>query len=444
MLWALLLTQLAAAKPASAYAVPVAGGFLAGPAEVGARGIVYDPSATMSDERDVLIDVGAMGSTYSYDLELDGADKVSSSSVTPVPFLGFAIPVGPVAFGGSFGAPHGRGGNGDPNGPGRYHSVRANFLVLEGQATFAVEPTEGLVLGAGIRYMRASVGSSKSMDTGALLYGVLGEDADVPLMDPFLEGEQALEGLKGSAFDYTLGARFTNPDGFSIGVGWRSSTRVPLEGRVRVVPIRDLTMVVEGPVTTDFALPAELWLSGRIPIKKTTIIPHAGWLSWGNGSRQVAHLPDLQITSESSTVVSIIESYGVDQDELLGSLSVQDTNTGLRDVWTGGLTVRYEAREDMIASAAVSYATAAFEQRFLHPGNVDWATIDLGAGIEYVITDHVSVGFGGNGILSVPREVDDSVYDLTNPSAEGTVLPNSNGRYVLGLYRGGATLILRF
>lgn len=446
-----LVAGLAAASALSGFGVPVAGGSLVGGWEQGPEGILLNPAAAWSPEPELMLDVGALQAAYSFQLE--GERATSSSGLSAVPFLAGTAPIGPIGIGGAFFVPYARGGKpGDPDGPQRYHSILGKILVAEADLSVAGhmqfgrdrdDPAVMVEMGGSARVARMSMRSERAFDTGALLYGLLGPEAGVPLQDPLLEGTLALEGLRGTAVGAATGLRVTFVERYTLAFGYRSPMRTRLRGPVTLIPSNDLAMVLDGTVQTELVLPMEGTLSTRLDLGRVAVLGEVGLVGWGSMETITSRVQSLTISSPDPYMQWILEGYGLTEAEFLDSLGEMTTTTGMKDVWVVGAGADVAVGRGWTVRGYVQHADAAIPSANVHPGNVDWETWDLRGAARWDMSDRVTVGLGADLLLAPTRTVTDSALSLTNDSASGMVLPSGNGRYAFGGGRAGVTLLVR-
>lgn len=444
-----LVAALAHASALAGFGVPVTGGGLVAGWEQGPAGVVVNPAAAWAPDAELLLDVGAMQTTYHFRLE--GEREQPATGTSPVPFLAGTVPVGPVGVGLGVFAPYARGGAGsDPEGPQRYHSVVGNLLVAEADLAVATHlefgrdrPLFDVEVGGALRGARMTMRSERSFDTGALLYGMLGPEAGVPLQDPLLEGTLALEGLRGTTFGAATGLRVTVAERVTLAFGYRSSLRMRLRGPVTLVPSKDLQMVVEGDVRTELVLPAEGTLSTRVDLGRGALLGEVALLGWSSMRQIRSGIDELTISSPDPLMQGILEGYGLDEAEFLGSLGEMVTTTGMQDVWVVGAGGEVQPGGGWTLRGYLQHAGAAVPLPNVHPGNVDWATWDVRGVARWDLGPRVSLALSGDLLLAPSRRVEDSPYALTNDPATGMVFPSADGEYAFAGGRAGLTLLYR-
>lgn len=454
----LLFLATAAASTMSGIGIPAAGGAFSHPTEEGVLGLAYSPAAARPDRAEVMLDVGVLQNRYAF--TLDGEETVVSQGISPVPFLAGAVPLGPVGLGLVAYVPYGRGGAPyDADGPQRYHTisgaVRGAELDLSASAhlrTFEAEGGPPLVvvdIGAGPRVMAFSQSGTKAFDTGALLYGMLGPDAGVELQDPFLEGTQSTSDGRDIALGWAVGGRVeigatpTEEGRVTLTLDYRSAIATALDADMRLQPSNDLTMVIEGDVTTHITTPASADLGARIRAGRSTVLLQLGWIGWSSFETITTDVHDLTITSPDPLMESVIEGYGLTEAEFLASLSSVTTTLGMQDTLSAGVAWDADIGDQFGGRVGLGYSQGAVPDENVHPGNCDFDTWDLALGGRWEASERLWLAFGGDLYLAGDRVITNSALALTNDPSTGMVYPSGNGRYALTAARIGLTVRVR-
>ncbi|MFZ5482311.1 MAG: hypothetical protein ACOZNI_36455, partial [Myxococcota bacterium] len=333
--------------------------------------------------------------------------------------------------------------DGDPLGPGRYHGVAASLTFVEGDLAAAYAPTEAWTFGVAGRLVYGALSSTKSMDTGTLLFGMLGPESGVPLGDPFLEGTIALEGLGGWGGGAAVGARWSPASGHTVDFAARSPVAIALSGDATLVPSKNLTMVVDARVDAHVVLPAEVTLAARLPAGAAHVGVEVGWIGWSSAARIESALGDVRISASDPTMQAVLASYGLTEEGFVDGLGEQASATGMRDVVTEGLWVELPAGEHVDLRAGAWHAPPAVPDGYVHPGNADFRTIDLRAAAAIRASRGLVIAVTGDLFVAGERDVDDSAYAPTAAGASGMALPPADGTYALSAGRLGLTVLVR-
>lgn len=442
-LLALLLAAPALAYTPSGFGVPLLGGGLAGPTEAGALGVINNPAAAHADRGSWLLDVGWMYSDLYYELDLDDDFSLRARSGGLAPSLAGAEPLGPVGLGFAFVPLYARGG-GEPapdDGAQRFHSVEGLIQLLDLQASAAMKVDRAWTLGVGLHYGLFSIDSRRRIDAGAIINSVA-PSADAPLGDPFLEGEQTLSDLRGTTVGSAVGIRYHPERGPKGSLSWRSGKRGQATGPLTMVPSTSLEMELQAEVTTDMPLPPSVQAAMDFTVGRVRLVPELTWIGWSSMYEYGSDLDDLEIASHDEAMQSILESYELDEADFLEGAKEAQSLTGMRDVWSPGVSVFVPLTDGWSSRLGAWWAPAAFPDEAVHPGNMDFATLDLRAALAWEASEEVTVGFSGDWFHSPERRINDSEHSLSDPDEPGSLVPSGDGEYKLALARLGVTLVV--
>lgn len=438
-----LLSLLASAEAytMAGFGMPLVGGSFAGNAEVGPLGLPYNPAAAWVPRASGTLDLGSIYAGLYY--KMDAWDEASDPGGTwsiPIPYLGLTAPAGPVGIGVSVFVPYARVGGRDPEGPQRYSTIEGTFMVIEEDISVAWAASANFTLGASLRIGQFQQGSTRSLDTGAILHSMLGPDAGVPLQDPFLEGSQTLVGLNALMVGWALGARWHTDAGFGAQVAYRPRWVAHItNGLVEVHPSRDLNLTIEGDVEAWITFPTNVFLSGTIPVGPVTFVPEVAWLRWSESAENTSLVHDFRITSDDPFFDKLLESYGVSEAEFLekGEPMVQDL--AFTDAVNFGLVTRIAVSDAIEARVGAVHQPGVVPDPVVHPGNLDFTATDLKLGLRVSPNERIQLGGSFDYLWTPDRRIDDSVMSLTNPQSSGRVFPSGNGDYEIDLMRIGVT-----
>ncbi|MFZ5477998.1 MAG: hypothetical protein ACOZNI_14585 [Myxococcota bacterium] len=440
----LVAIGVAAAYTPAGYGVPEPCGALAGPAEDGALGMCHNPAAAHPERDEWLLDVAVLASALQYRLDWTG-ETVASSGASPVPGLAFAVPAGPVGFGFAFLPLYVRGG-GEPaaaDAPQRFYSYEGSIRVLAGDLSVAVAPHPAWTVGASLRVAQGEVRSRRAIDAGALVAGIAGPDAGVPVGDPFLEGTQSLLGLQGVGFGGAVGARWSPERGPTVALAVHAPLRLTLEGPLSLVPSNYLEMELTGTVATTMVFPPAVFLAVAVPVGAARVGADVSWIGWSSMERYSASLDGVRITSDDATMQSLFDAYGVTEAEFLASAEDAITVTGMRDVVNAGVSARAPLGRVVEVGGGVWVLPAAVPDETVHPANLDFASLDLRGTVAWNPSERVTLGLGVDLYPSADRAIEDSAHDWVSPGEGGSALPSGEGLYELFLARAGLTLVWR-
>ncbi len=432
-LLALWAPQLQAATP-SGLGLPSYGGGLSGPAQDGTLGLVLNPAAAHPDRAETLVDAGFIRYHYGHDLET--WDAVPGKSWDLLPYLAAAVPVGPVGLGLAAGLPYARSGSSEAVGPQRFHTVSGRILVWEADLALAWQPLPELTLGGALRGGYTRYYSSVAVDTGAMINGVLGPDAGAPVGEPLLEGTRSVELATGGAWGFSVGARFQTQAGLALAAGYRSALHTQVTGQLVLVPSNDLSMALEGDLTGKLDLPPEAFLAATLPAGPAEIDLETGWVGWGSMAVTHQQVDNLVIVSDDPVVTALLESYGLDDPALLGSLESEGM-AGLHDIFTAGLAVRMPVAERWGLLAGARYSPAAISDEFVAPGNFDYDSLDVRIVTSFSPVPRSKLALCADLISYRNRVITDSIYAWDNDPEVAPALPPSEGAYWMRMWRVG-------
>lgn len=446
-MWPILLLPAASAWSLALLGVPEIGGGLAHPAEPGTLGLFHSPAAAWSERPELLADGALFVNRYAFTLE--GQPEVVSPGATGVPALAASVPLGPVGLGVSVFAPYARGGDPYPeDGPQRYHTIEGSLLAAEADVSAAVhvETPARLTVGGGLKVVSLSQSSRRAFDTGALLHDLLGEEADVPLQDPFLQGTQQVGEGSDVALGFTAGVRVeadTRDATVTVAADYRSATRHTLDAAFVLVPSDALTAQLEGEVATRLVLPPAADLGARVAFGRSAILLDGGWIGWSSVATLESSLTDLAITSGDELMTTLLEGYGLTEAEYLDALSEVTTATGARDSYSLGAAAETDLGRGFGVRGGLAWSSAAIPDANVHPGNCDFMSFNPRLSGTWAPVDRLWLGLTGSVYLVPPRDIDASSLSLTNPLDSGLVYPSGAGTYRLFAARVGLTARLR-
>ena len=419
----------------SGLGVPVIGGGLSGPAESGAPGLATNPAAARGSRPEFLVDLAMVSFGYGYTVAEE--PEQSGNSIDPVPFLAAALPLGDFGIGVALMVPYGRGGEGDPEGPFRYHTVRGSMLVGEADLSLAYAPEDWIRVGVGIRAAKALYTSYKKLDTGTTLYALLGEEANVPFGDPFLEGSREVVDASGNSLGYSVGLQLER-NGFALGLGYRSPLVVELSGDVILIPSEDLAIELLAQLDGTFTFPAEVSLAIRAPLGPVNLLGEVAWIDWSAAAETPSTLVDLTVQSGDEELQLFLDLYGLSDPALLGSVESVGV-TGYQDVVLGGLAVEVPIGEVWEARTGVWLYPGAIQEDYVFPGNQDYNMLEWRSVVSRRLKDWGQVALTVDKMFAQDRTVENSVLDPTNDASLAPNLPTANGTYWLRMWRAGLT-----
>ncbi len=418
-------------------AVPGSGGGFAGPADPGARGVIYNPAAIARGEGpELLVDVGL------FRQELRTALRELNDAERGVYWLGqpsaaLSIPLGPVAFGGFVHGPYSRGSDADPSGPRRFLSIGSDLQLVEGGLVAAVTLAERITFAGGLRIGHLTFRSDSALDFGYFLNDSLeltGDDA-LELGDPFLEGQQLVGPISGVGIGWMAGLTVRLPGEIDVHAAFRPRWAFPIRGPFALKPSNDLSGQIEGEGVLRLPFPARLHLAATIPLAqgRLRLLPEVEWVGWRGAADVPIFLQDLRITAEDDDLDLLFAGISQDQEEFLEAAGGEVlTELGWRDVINPGLQAEWDVSERTTVRGGFFWGSRAVPDAVVTPSNVDFATYAVRAAVGWRALPQLRLAGTVEGWPSPIRDV------RTSPPANPTV-PSGNGLYQLVLWRAGLT-----
>ncbi|MEE2750330.1 MAG: hypothetical protein VX519_02800 [Myxococcota bacterium] len=421
---------------------------MSSPVEPGAAGLVLNPAAALSEGVELLLDAQRIGYTYEYTLyeplDESSPEAFEDSASFPAPYLAFSVPLSDrVGIGLSAKLPYARIGEGPPDGTARFHSISGKLLMGELESAIAVEVTPSLVIGAGFRSGLASYSSVNAIDTGILMYEILGEEAEDLIGDPFFEGTRSVRDGTSRPKSVSVGFLANFPRATLAG-GWRSSSTARFEGEVEMVPSNDLNMSLKGELAGEFVFPSEWFIAVEAPIGPVQAGAELGLIRWGQSSETLIAIVNTSLTTDDPTLSGFMSGYGLDDPTLIGDIQSMG-KFGLRDILAGGGWVKGSINEDWAGTLGVWVSPPSVGEAFVHPGNADYWMADLRAALAWNPLGPVKIGLSADWLASKERVIEQSGLDLKNTDPESAgALPSGNGSYDLDMSSVGLSLLFQF
>jgi hypothetical protein len=415
----------------------------------GAPGLALNPAAALADRPQILLDVGYLAYTYGFTLTEPhgggGPASIEDTASSPTPYLAIAAPLGKrIGIGLSLKIPYGRSGSGDPEAISRFHSVSGEMRLTEAEAAAAFQAWESLVLGAGLRVGKVRYASFKSMDTGATMYGILGEAAEDLIGDPLFEGTKEVVDGTATPTSFSVGFLADFPLGIQVAGGYRTSPKADIEATLRMVPSNDLQMALEGELSGIFAFPPEAFLSFLFPVGSIQTGVDLGWIGWGQSSETRMTIQDPVIVSDDPEVTAMLLLYGLDDPTLIGDMQTVG-KSGMRDIFTGGAWVGGDIQDRFGARAGAWLSPPTVMDAYVGPGNADYWMVDLRGVLTFSPNDRFTLALAGDRMITQDREITNSGLDPRNTDPLGPgALPSGNGSYYLNMGRVGMSLLTQF
>lgn len=428
----------------SGWGVPQYGGAFAGAGEPGVHGMPFNPaSASVTG-----VELGAevTGFFTQYSSQLEGAAERSDDGFRAAPFLALAAEVPRldwVGIGASLGAPFVRAAEGvPPQSPRRFHGLRGSLMIVELDAVVAVEPWDGVEVGAGVVHQWLSAESKAALNTGALMVELFGDDMAPLVEEPLFEGTVEVKDASGRGRAGTVGARITAIDGWTLAAAYRTESRIPMKAGLELIPSNSFNLSLESGVEGELVTPPEIHLMvarGGGPVR---VALEGQWIGWSRTASSEFDLVAPELGSPDATMEAILVGYGLTDLSLLGHTQT-DRNVGYEDTRGGGIRLDYEAGR-AVWMARSFYSTHATPDGWVHPGNLDFASLDNRLGVRVRAGGGLELGLSAAWYYFPERVVTSSKASFTTDPDDGPVLPSGNGEYRLKLHTAGLSAVYRF
>ncbi len=428
---------------ASGLGVPQYGGAFAGVGESGVHGLPFNPASAAVPGLELGADL--TGFLSNYWSRLQGEEAEGGISARGVPFLAAAASIPKVdwlGFGVTFGAPYARAaGEATSTSPQRFHGLSGGLWVLSLDATAAIEPVPGIQLGGGVAFQNLTGDSRYALDTGAVLTELFGEDMEPLIGEPWLEGEVDITKVEGQGKGGIVGARVTAIEGWTLAGSYRTVTRFPMTADLDLLPSNEFTLLLESDIEGEMVMPPEAHGMVARDMGRFRLAAEGQWIGWSHAASTSFELVNPELGSRDAVMEAVLVGYGLTDVSDLGRTQM-DRNVGYVDTYGGGLRLDMDAgkTEWMVRSF---YSSRATPDAWVHPGNLDFASLDNRVGVTLRTDVGLDVGLS-LGWYYVPDLVNlNSKASFLADPEEGPVMPSGNGLYTLDLYSAGVNLVYR-
>jgi len=416
------------------------GGAFASVSESGVMGVGLNPAAAKSEHIEGAIDVAL--SMYSLGVSLDAAESVSTSGVSPTPYVAFTMPIGDVGLGAYFMVPYGGGTDFPADGAQRFHVISTESFLLEGGLSVAYQPVQWMRGGASFRLGQATLTKRAAMNTASLINSKTDLSPPLDVTDPLFMGEQDVD-LSGHGYGYGLGLSFFLSGDREVHLAYRSPMRVPMDGTVSLSPSDSLGLAIDGDAHGAMQFAREVEVGLVLPLGKTRLSLMAGWVDWSPLKTIEVDLGGLQVSGEQATAESLIVQSGINDSGLTDmTLSILN-DLGNGSTFHGGGTIDVPIGEDWVVRTGAFYSPTTLPSEAMHASIVDFTVVDLRLGAAYTPVEWLTAALSADYYLIPDRDIDNSSLSLGNSADSGRVLPSGNGVYTMNAARFGLTLITR-
>ncbi len=391
----LLIGSMAQAAGLDGASIPAWGGGWAGPGDPGARGVLYNPTASGSGEApEILLDVGVIGIQVAY-----WPDVTQNPTLVrlpaPHPTLTAAFPIGD-RFGLStyLHAPY----------------VRSDFttglLFLESAIQGSWRAKDWFVLGAGARLGMSRVGATIPLDTGVLLNDALDLDEGLRFDpgEPFLQGDQLVQQKNTFTASPVVAASFRIPQGTWFHAVFRPPWIIRARTAIRLRPSNDFAALLEGNVGVRVPLPLRATLAATVPIGRFTLLPEVEYVGWRQTSQVRIEPTDLRIVSSDPVFNEVLASVGLAEAEFLDvAEGPQSFDLGWRNVVHPAIQAQYEVNADLDVRAGLLFTMPAVGPDAFSEFNLDFATLAVRGGAAWDASRRVRLSLSAEYFASPSR-----------------------------------------
>jgi len=396
--------------------IPAWGGGWTGPGDPGARGVLYNPTASGTGEGpELLFDVGVIGLQVGYWPDTS-QDPVLVRVPAPHPTITAAFPVG------------------ERFGIGTYLHVpylRSDFttglLFVESALLGSWRVNDWLTLGGGLRLGMSRVGATIPLDTATLINDNVELDPPLPEGDPLFQGDQLVENKNKFTASPVLAATVAVSDDVSLHGVVKPPWVVRSRSDILLRPSNEIDVLLEGNVLVRVVLPLRATLAATVRLGRFTLLPEVEYVGWRQTGRVRVDPNDLRIVSSDLVTNSFLAAAGLAEAEFLDVVEgPQRFDLGWRNVVHPAIQVQYEVDDDIDLRAGVLMANAAVGPRSFSEFNLDWTTVSLRVGAGWDVSRRVRLSGTGEWFVSPPR---------TRRGPGGNLLEF----YDLGMWRVGVT-----
>lgn len=407
--WAIWLSLVLAGMPSMASAggflVSKIGGDGAGPVSADPAAVFWNPGALgLIEGTRLMLDTNLIYRSASFTRAVGGrfGGQASLDDLNAQPALAAVSDLGTAdwSFGLGVYAPFGSGSAwDDPHGPQRHHAIWGGIRSVYVTPALSWRAADGLHVGLGLSYVRASVTAYRAVDLGAEIADATG--ADVPPEAPGNEGRALLD-FAGHGASWSLGATWRVGPAV-LGASYTSAVDLLLPGRLSVYIPRNAFFegLTGGDVTVDARMsttwPDVVRVGAGLSVGERWDLTAA--LEWARWSRYAAVSID--------AVPEQVQGLGdLDQRRVMGW---RDT-LGLR------LGARYRLTEAVRIFGGLGGETGAVPDARLDPSVYDALKGGGALGVAWALTENVTWTTSYSHLVYAPTVIRDS---LQRPAPTG-------------------------
>ncbi len=438
MLFMSLIATALAASTAGMGLSPLGGGF-GGINDAGVLGLAATPAAARSPEKELALDLAL--STWTMEATLDGEAPIQASGIGPLPYLGFAMPIGKFGVGVLGSVPYGGGGTFPAGGAQRFHLQEGEAFLTEGSLALAFQPFSFVRVGVSGRFAQGTLKKRYAVDAAGLLNTQMAGMAEPPEGEEILEGSQELD-LQGFGLGYAAGISTFLRNGVEVHASYRSPVAVDLSGTATVTPSSDLDLRLRGDASTTMVYPREIALGVVVPTRGVRLMMDVGWAGWGTMKHVNGTLDNISIESDDESLSALMSATGMDESSLTDTQKIYN-DLGNVDVFYGGAGIDLPLHARWTLRTGAWWAPTSILDETFHIGVADYSALDLRAGLSWMPSQSLTIAASIDTFVIPDRTITTSQLALTNEATSGRVLPSANGTYSMKANRYGLTVIYR-
>ena len=92
-----------------------------------------------------------------------------------------------------------------------------------------------------------------------------------------------------------------------------------MKGKYDLLLAKAFTLQLEADLDVDMTFPAEAYLGFVVPMRRFDLLLESGWAGWSVQRYLTGKASNLELKSEDAFFQSVLEDYGLTQNELLTS-----------------------------------------------------------------------------------------------------------------------------